>query len=198
MHAKIESLEYTLEHLKVENRKLGNKHEKNCEELKSSKINNEELSKELKTASVALKSAKKELKEEVIRHEKEAIQHIDEIKNLKEFKRQKCLEERELKKRQKKLNKKLKNVMNSDVKVVEVLEKEIKSVVVDENENEEVSGDDQFKVSEPTIPVTNLFGALEEAKPILPQKGEACALGFKNGDGGGTDDDVAKDDVNNC
>ena len=59
--------------------------------------------------------------------------------------------------------------MNSDVKVVRVLEKEIKSVVVDENENEEVSGDDQFKVSEPTIPVTNLFNALEEAKPILSQ-----------------------------
>ena len=85
--------------------------------------------------------------------------------------------------------------MNSDVKVVEVLEKEIKSVVVDENENEEVSGDDQFKVSEPTIPVTNLFDALEEVKPILSQNGEACALGFKNADGGGTDDDVDKDDV---
>ena len=40
---------------------------------------------------MALKSAEKALKEEAIRHEKEAIQHIDEIKNLKEFKRQKCL-----------------------------------------------------------------------------------------------------------
>ena len=67
---KFESAEAKLKTLQSDKRNLESKHVTTCSELKLSKSKNEELFKEVKTTSVAIKNAKKDLKEESLRNEK--------------------------------------------------------------------------------------------------------------------------------
>ena len=78
---KFESLETKYQKLQTEKDLLEKRHEKNCAEFRISKSESEDLSKELNSLSVALKSAKKQLKDETFKHEKIVSNHVAEIQD---------------------------------------------------------------------------------------------------------------------
>ena len=135
---------------------LESRHVTTCSELKLSKSKNEELVKELKTSSVVVKNAKKDLKEESSRHEKVVFKYVEEIKALKEFKIRKCSEEKEQKRKQKKLNQKLRKVNETEEK----LERANVEMDTDENKNEPAPKIDETIT--PSIAVSNIFDIFSE------------------------------------
>ena len=159
---KFESLETKYQKLKTEKELLEKRHEKNCAEFRISKSESEDLSKELNSLSVALKSAKKQLKDETFKHEKIVSKHVAKIQDLEEFRLEKCSEEKEFKKKQKKLNQKLKKVHESEAKLkLSKLEVKPKLTLIDENRNEPDPEEENDLT--PLIPVSNLYDIFSEA-----------------------------------
>ena len=99
----LESLKYTKKQLEI-------KHEKTCSEQSRLKGEVGELTKELAQASVCIKTLKKEAKETHANHQKVVKRNNDTIENLNKYKSQKLSEEKDLKIKEKKLNKRIKNL----------------------------------------------------------------------------------------
>ena len=100
-----------------EKRSLQIKHEKTCAENKSLKNDNENLKKDLNQSSVALKSAKKEIKDQTHKHEKKIDAFEDKMKDLLEYKSIKASEEKDLKIKLKKVEKKLKILRDKEAEI---------------------------------------------------------------------------------
>ena len=100
-------------------RALQVKHEKICAENKNLKHENEDLKKEINSTNVALKGARKEVKENSHRLGKKMEALEDEVKTLLDFKITKEAEEKDLKAKMKKAEKKMKLVREREA-VVEI------------------------------------------------------------------------------
>ena len=111
-------LEEDLESLKSSKRMTEKKHEQSNIELKALKVENNDMKKELNKYDFKIKTMKKEAKEIDSQYQKELKKKDDTIDNLRNFKTVKDAEERELKLKQKKLNKKLKCLEERESKLV--------------------------------------------------------------------------------
>ena len=109
------------------------------DEIYSDCILIEVLSKDVRSANVALKSTKKETKETNYKMEKTIAEMESKLKDLEEFKSQKLSEEKELKNKIKKADKKLKNIQEREAKheLVKVKVNREIAVKVDDTENNE-------------------------------------------------------------
>ena len=119
-------------------RTLQIKHEKTCAANKILKQENEALSKDLNSASVALKSSRKDTKDVAHRYEKKVEALEDKIKVLEQYKAEKDAEQKNLNSKSKKLDKKLKTINEKEAKVaLEKLELERSKLkpLEDENQN---------------------------------------------------------------
>ena len=103
--------------IKDEKRSLQIKHEKMCSETKTVKQENENLKKELNSLNVALKSAKKEIKDTSKEFERNILSLGDKIQNLNDYKVDKVAEEKELRSKLKKADKKLKLLGEREAKL---------------------------------------------------------------------------------
>ena len=83
--------------LKADKRALEIKHEKLCAENKVLKNEKDDLNKELNVAKVALKTTRKEAKDNLQQFKKENKSLEEKIRNLLDFKNAKLSEERDLK-----------------------------------------------------------------------------------------------------
>ena len=100
-----------------EKRSLQIKHDKICADNKILKQDKDTLNKELNSASVALKSSRKDTKDAAHRYEKKVEALEDKINVLEQFKADKDAEQRNLNRESKKLNKKLKAINEKEAKV---------------------------------------------------------------------------------
>ena len=100
-----------------ERRSLQIKHDKTCADNKVLKQVKDTLSKDLNSASVALKSSRKDTKDAAHRYEKKVEALEDKINVLEQFKAEKDAEQRNLNRESKKLNKKLKAINEKEAKV---------------------------------------------------------------------------------
>ena len=97
--------------------KLELKHIKTCSEFKSLKDDHDGLAKDFTQSKITIKTLKKEATELISEHQKTAKKKNDIIEDLMKYKADKCSEERDLKIKQKKLNKKLKQVEERECKL---------------------------------------------------------------------------------
>ena len=88
-----------------------------CKENKDLKEEKAQLSKEVNSLQVSIKSSKKDLKEATKTFDKKIGDYQLEIKTLIDFKSAKILEEKELKNKFKKVEKKLKNIQEKEAKI---------------------------------------------------------------------------------
>ena len=102
---------------KEEKRVLQVKHESSCAEVKSLKTERDDLKKDLNASSVAIKSIEKENKETNKKLRKQVDLLEMKIKDLEEYKAAKVAEERELKSKIKKTDKKWKSVLEREAKI---------------------------------------------------------------------------------
>ena len=164
---KLSMTESSLNSLELIKLQLERKHEKTCSELKSSKSESEELKKEILKMNVAFKSLKKETQELKSEQVKILKSKDDTIEDLLSYKMQKSSEEKELKKKEKKINQKLKRLENREAKLkVEIKKVEKKKVSVDENENlESDSSIENSKLLFPALSTLNTFEVLNKSEP---------------------------------
>ena len=101
----------------AEKRSIQTKHEQTCAESKKIKRENEELKKDVNSLNVALKSAKKETKETHFEFVKKVKEMEGKIETLQEYKLAKASEEKELKSKSKKVDKKLKLLGEKEAKI---------------------------------------------------------------------------------
>ena len=110
----------TLESLDSVQSKFSNfeiKHIKTCSEFKSLKDDHDGLTKDFSQSKITIKTLKKEATELSNENQKSAKKKNDIIEDLMKYKADKYSEERDLKIKQKKLNKKLKQVENHECKL---------------------------------------------------------------------------------
>ena len=108
-----------------EKRVLQIKHEKMCAEIKIVKVENEDLKKNINSSNVALKPSRKELKDVIYKFEKKVEQLEEKIEDLLEYKRNKTAEERDLRSKLKKVDKKLKNMKENEASLnLEMMKRE--------------------------------------------------------------------------
>ena len=105
-----------------------------------------------------MKKVQKEAKEESLKHEKIVHTHVQKIQELQEIKIKKSSEEKEFKKKQKCLDKKLKNIQNEKPKG-KVKDKEEEMAGADQNQNK-ITQEESIHI--PAVPVANVFGILDE------------------------------------
>jgi myosin heavy subunit len=97
--------------------KLESKHIKTCSELKSLKGEHDGLKQELTRSKIVIKTQEKETSESNKEHQKTVKKKDDTIENLTRYKTLKDSEEKELKIKERKLNKKLKQVVERESKL---------------------------------------------------------------------------------
>ena len=97
--------------------KLELKHIKTCSEFKSLKDDHDGLAKDFTQSKITIKTLKKEATELSSEHQKTAKKKNNIIEDLIKYKADKCSEERDLKIKQKNLNKKLKQVEERECKL---------------------------------------------------------------------------------
>ena len=100
-----------------EKRKLQIKHERICAESKSLKSDKENLEKELKHTNVALKSARKEIKDQSHDYQRKIEAFENRVKDLLEYKTSKASEEKDLRNKLKKVEKKLREVKEKEAEL---------------------------------------------------------------------------------
>jgi chromosome segregation ATPase len=110
------------------------KHMKTCSDLKSLKDDYNDLTKEFTQSKISVKTLKKEAKELSSEHQKIVKKKDDIIEDLMRYKSEKSSEEKDLKVKQKKLKKKLKQV--------EALESKLKTLKDKSNRKEVTETDD--------------------------------------------------------
>jgi myosin heavy subunit len=160
---KLENLESSNENLKNEKEQIKKKHEKSCTEIKTLKVSEEELMKKHEDLSVALKTSKKESKDKIKDLDKLCANLEGKIQDLNHFKVTKLDEEKELKVKQKKAEKKLKLLVEREAKI-RLKEEKIKreALTLDDNRNESIETKHESK---PTVPIENMFEALNDIQP---------------------------------
>jgi hypothetical protein len=118
MHGKYgEDAEFKIECEKEEKRTLQIKHEKACAEIKNLKGEKADLVKDLNAASVALKNIEKENKEVNCKFKKQVSNLEHKVSALEDYKTNKIAEEKDLKTKIKKADKKLKSVLEREAKI---------------------------------------------------------------------------------
>ena len=117
LQGKFVRVELALDKLKDVKKQLETKHEKTCVELKDIKSEVDDLVKELAQSSVVIKTMKKEMKESDTQHQKAARKKDSIIEDLLRYKSLKESEEKDLKVREKKLNKKAKTLDERETKL---------------------------------------------------------------------------------
>ena len=163
VEGKFDTLEANLNTLKTAKKLLEQKHEKVCTDFKNLKSKNDDLEKEIKLNSVALKNIKKEAKDDAYKHEKIVSNKEQKIQELLEFKRKKCSEEKDIKVKQKKIDKRLKNIHETEAKLkLAKVDIDVKPTKFDENENES-QPDDHIT---PLVPVSNVFQIFSEVEQV--------------------------------
>ena len=168
-----DDLEANMKKLQQEKKLLEKKHQIVSAESKTSKTQINDLEKDIRGTSVALKSSKKDLKEEALRHEKTVINLKKKIEDLEKFKARKSLEEKEIKVKEKKLNKKLKNVSDIEAKLEFLKAKTSERPTLNDiNENEPICNDDvatsqQVDVIENVMEDANNGNCPEVTKPNI-------------------------------
>ena len=106
-----------LKAIEAEKRLLENKHVKACSEIKVLKNEREEHVKEINRLKVTLKSARKETKDGLKQFEKEIHDKENKIKDLQNYRTYKTMEEKDLKVKTKKVEKKLKMIKEKEAKL---------------------------------------------------------------------------------
>ena len=124
------------------------KREKTCIELKKVKNEVEDLKKEINQSSVFIKTLKKEAKEADSQHQKTVKKKDDTIHNLQVYKSEKQSEERDLKTKEKKVKKKMKNLEELEAKLC-LLKKDLNRVEVKVEPNNNDDGGQTWKNSSP-------------------------------------------------
>lgn len=117
-----------------------------CADLKIFKVDNNNIKKELDAKCVAIKSAVKDGKDATKSHEKDIKRLENEIKTLLEYKILKTSEEKDLKNKLKKANKKLKNLEEKEAKLLLdklAFEKTKTEVLLKESKEEVEHSEDQ-------------------------------------------------------
>ena len=114
--------------------KLEMKHIKTCSDLRRLKDDYDDLTKEFIQSKISTKTLKKEAKELSSEHQKIVKEKDDTIEDLMRYKAERSSEEKDLKVKQKKLNKKLKQV--------EVREIKLKTIKDNLNRKEVIETDD--------------------------------------------------------
>ena len=158
VHENFQTAEVNLGKLKAEKTSLERKHMKTCDEVKLLKSEATDLKKENSKINIALKTFKKEAKENNFEHEKVLKKNEATIQELLEFKMIKTSEENVIKKKEKKLNKKLKVIEEKEEKLK--IEKSQVETKTDINKNETFTEENlsHFTVS---IPTKNKFEGLD-------------------------------------
>ena len=103
--------------IEEEKRLLQVKHEKNCAELKNLKSEINDLNRSNNAAAIAMKSANKDTKDLIYKHDKKVEVLEGKIQELTDFKSNKLSEEKNLRSKEKKVNKKLKQLEEKEAKV---------------------------------------------------------------------------------
>ena len=152
-----------------EKRNLQIKHEKICTVNRALKNEKENLQKELVQSSVALKSSKKEIKDQTHQHQKKIEAFEDKLKDLLEYKSHKASEEKELKTKLKKVEKKLKVLREkeAEIKVEKSNLERDKS-----HKNDKVSKDN----NNPSHVETNAENKIPETSSILCTHFPQCSI----------------------
>ena len=152
-----EKMNSNLKIIENEKKQLGVKHEKTCAEVKVLKSEKDDLEKEKSKIIIALKTAKKEGKEKNHEHEKIIKKKDETIEDLLAFKLIKTSEEKSLRNKQKKLEKKLRSVQQIEQEV-----KEHKTLDLNDNEPKPESLDENLEISDekltdfvPSLPTHN-------------------------------------------
>ena len=149
------SVSHKLKLCSDEKRTLQTKHEKTCAENKILIQDKETLSKDLNSASVALKSSRKDTKDVAHRYEKKVEALEDKIKVLEQFKSEKDAEQRSFNSKSKKLNKKLKAVTKKEAKVaLDNLQRERSKLKANEDETDNQTSEPIAEYSNNNSPTT--------------------------------------------
>jgi chromosome segregation ATPase len=121
LKSEVNHLKVTLKTCKREKKEeeivLEKKHEAVCSEKKNLKSENEDLKSEVNHLKVTLKTCKKEKKESDNRYEKKMHEYEGKISNLIDYKNSKLSKEKDLKSKNKKVEKKLKALVEKEAKV---------------------------------------------------------------------------------
>ena len=126
-----------------EKKSLQIKHERVVADLKCVKNENSDAQKHIKHLEVALKSSQKEIKEVVGTHNKKISGFEIRINDLQNYKIDKMSEEKELKTKIKKVDKKLKTLAQKEAEI-KIEKSELKRVKFDENKNIEENARQMF------------------------------------------------------
>ena len=149
------SVSHKLKLCSDEKRTLQTKHEKTCAENKILIQDKETLSKDLNSASVALKSSRKDTKDIAHRYEKKVEAFEDKIKVLEQFKSEKDAEQRSFNSKSTKLNKKLKAVTEKEAKVaLDNLQRERSKLKANEDETDNQTSEPIAEYSNNNSPTT--------------------------------------------
>ena len=111
------NMEANLKNIEKKSKQLEEKHTKTCNEVKKIKCEKEDLIKENNKISINLKTVKKEAKENNNEHDKIFRKKDETIKELLEYKIVKTAEEKAMKNKQKKIDKKLKAIGERESKL---------------------------------------------------------------------------------
>ena len=111
------SLALRVKNVIEEKRQIQIKHERVCAENKNLKDEIDTGKKELNAANVALKYSKRDMKDASYKAEKDLVQLRDKTKDLEEFKKVKLAEEKDLKAKVRKCDKKLKSLADKEAKL---------------------------------------------------------------------------------
>ena len=157
-------IEQNLKNQGNEKKQLQAKHEKTCMEVKTLKTEIEDLKKEIDKLGVVTKTIKKEAKENDSRNKNTIKKHEEALGELNRYKILKSSEEKNLKTKQKKVIKKLKNVGELEAK----LKLEIKELAnglgkLDSNDNETNQEFEDEILPDPTHNTTNDLSTSEQA-----------------------------------
>ena len=183
--ANFEQIQSELHKSKCHLKQLEEKHAKTCVELKGLKKN--DLEKETKHLNVAIKALKKESKTIQSERDKVVKEKDDTIQELLQFKILKTSEEKALKNRTKKLDKRLKAVEEREIKLRESNEgndtsSEMKVRDVNENETNVTFEESSTVASQsiPRIPTKNSFEVLGKQNQEVLEVDENDSDAFEN------------------
>ena len=147
-----------------EKRSLQSKHEKICAEYKALRVEKEELCKEISHFKVALKTSRKETKDVVKNYEKKISDFEIELKDLVDYKISKTSEEKDLKIKVKRVDKRLKAIQEKEAKL-ELEKNECRNQSKKEKDlksNLTTDYSEENSITEINVPIFNQFTMLSK------------------------------------
>ena len=178
LRVNFEEIKLELKKAKLDLKQLDEKHTKTCVQLKRLQSEKEDLDKEGRSMNVAMKALTKESKNSQFEHDKIVKIKDDAIQELLEYKVIKTSEEKLLKNKAKKLEKRLKAVEErGERKVTKVsdIEAHGEMKTIDDNQNETSSKSEEITsvaapLSIPAISIKNCFEALESDVKVITRE----------------------------